>query len=175
MITLTTTQLHELQRHLDSIQDIINHLSRHPQPATTILPRPKRKKTALRLTTATFTYRWLQTEPQRITRLYQYLLRAGWIAADTKPDDFQAIFSGNESGCKIRWTGKKTCLVYLFRLLIDRQYITIPNAMGRWVVVSSHFTDSHNRLFTHLNSQRIPLKAKNIIDQLAEGLNADND
>lgn len=38
--------------------------------------------------------------------------------------------------------------------------------------VSSHFVDVHGRLFTHLNSQRTPLKAQQAIDQLAELLNA---
>ena len=124
-----------------------------------------------KLQTATFTYRWLATAPQRITTLYQYLLRAQWIAADTNPDDFLAIFSGEVTNCKIRWTGKKTYLVYLFRLLTDKKYISTPKGIGRWMIVGSHFIDTHNRLFTLLNSQRIPVKAQQTIEQLSELLN----
>ena len=46
-----------------------------------------------KLQAATFSYRYKST--QKLTRLYQCLLNAKWIAADTKPDDFLAIFSGN--------------------------------------------------------------------------------
>ena len=59
-----------------------------PTISSTPLHQPKAKRTTPRVTTATFTYRWLTTAPQRITTLYQYLLRAKWIAADTTPDDF---------------------------------------------------------------------------------------
>ena len=84
----------------------------------------------------------------------------------TTPDDFLAIFSGNATNCQIRWTGKKTYLVYLFRLLTDKKYISTPKGIGRWMIVGSHFIDAHNRLFTLLNSQRIPVKAQQTIEQL---------
>ena len=138
------------------------------------LRKPKAKRTTPCVTTATFTYRWLNTAPQRITTLYQYLLRAKWIAADTTPDDFLAIFSGETTNCKIRWISKKTHLIYLFRLLTDRQYLSIPKGVGRWMIVGSHFVDTHHRPFAFLNSQRIPVKAQPAIEQLAELLNIAN-
>ena len=135
-------------------------------------PRIKRKSTSHRLTSATFSYRWFESEQRRIIKLYQCLLRAGWIASDTNPEDFLSLFSGRDTNCKIHWAGKKTYLVYLFKLLTDRRYISTPKGVGRWMIVSSHFVDVHDRLFTHLNSQRTPLKAQPAIDQLAELLNA---
>lgn len=178
MITFSDSQFAELQKYLDAIQSIFrsavvsDDTAQVSHPALPVVARPKRKPVAPSLTTATFTYRWLPTDSHRITTLYQHLLRARWIAADTTPDDFLALFSGNKSICRIRWTGKKTCLAYLFRLLTDRQYITSPKSAGRWVVVGSRFADAHNRMFTRLHSQRIPLREKNAIDQLAEVLNA---
>lgn len=135
-------------------------------------PRIRRKNTSPRLISATFSYRWFESEQRRIIKLYQCLLRASWIVPDTNHEDFLSIFSGRDSDCKIHWTGKKTYLVYLFKLLTDRQYISTPKGIGRWMIVSSHFVDAHGRIFTHLNSQRTPLKAQQAIDQLAELLNA---
>ena len=155
------------------------HYAANSSPAasvssTTSSPSPRlpRKPTSLRLPPAPFTYRWSDSEQRRIIQLYQCLLRAGWIAPDTDPEDFLSLFSGHDTNCKIHWTGKKTYLVYLFKLLTDRRYISTPKGVGRWMIVSSHFVDVHNRLFTHLNSQLTPLKLQQAIDQLAELLNA---
>ena len=171
-ITITPTQLTELQNSLQRINDILGLSITISDVHTTHRSSAcSRKRIAPRVTNATFTYRWLATAPHRITNLYQYLLRAKWIASDTPPDDFLAIFSGEVTNCKIRWTGKKTYLVYLFRLLTDKKYISTPKGIGRWMIVGSHFIDTHNRLFTLLNSQRIPVKAQQTIEQLSELLN----
>ena len=175
MATPTNAQLGKLlASYLSTSNDALAiHFRKHYSP--TISPTSPRttktKRPTPRVTNATFTYRWLTTAPHRITNLYQYLLRAKWIASDTPPDDFLAIFSGEVTNCKIRWTGKKTHLVYLFRLLIDRQYISTPKGIGRWMIVGSHFIDAHSRQFTFLNCQRIPVKAQQTIEQLSELLN----
>ena len=140
-------------------------------PTSTPSPRIRRKPAGLRLTSATFTYRWFESEQRRIIQLYQCLLRAGWISSNTNPDDFLSLFSGRDTNCKIHWAGKKTYLVYLFKLLTERRYISTSKGVGRWMIVSSHFVDVHGRLFTHLNSQRTPVKVQQTIDQLAELLN----
>ena len=141
--------------------------SQTPSPAL----RTRRKPSSFHLTSATFSYRWMESEQRRIIQLYQCLLRAGWIASDTNPEEFLSLFSGHDTNCKIHWTGKKTYLVYLLKLLTDRQYISTPKGAGRWMIVCSHFVDAHGRIFTHLNSQRTPLKTQQAIDQLAELLN----
>lgn len=178
MVTPTNAQLGKLlASYLSTSNDALAiHFRKHYSPtiSSTSPHKPKAKRTTPRVTTATFTYRWLTTTPHCITKLYQYLLRAKWIAADTTPDDFLAIFSGNTTNCQIRWTGKKTHLVYLFRLLTDRQYISTPKGIGRWMIVGSHFIDAHSRQFTFLNCQRIPVKAQRAIDHLAELLNTGN-
>ena len=175
MATPTNAQLGKLlASYLSTSNDALAiHFRKHYSPIISpTSPRTtKTKRPTPRVTNATFTYRWLTTAPHRITNLYQYLLRAKWIASDTPPDDFLAIFSGEVTNCKIRWTGKKTYLVYLFRLLTDKKYISTPKGIGRWMIVGSHFIDAHNRLFTLLNSQRIPVKAQQTIEQLSELLN----
>ena len=175
MVPSTNTQLGKLlATYFSTSNDALAITFRKHYSLTTSsrpLRKPKAKRTTPCVTTATFTYRWLNTAPQRITTLYQYLLRAKWIAADTTPDDFLAIFSGDTTNCKIRWISKKTHLIYLFRLLTDRQYLSIPKGVGRWMIVGSHFVDTHHRPFAFLNSQRIPVKAQPAIEQLAELLN----
>lgn len=178
MVPSTNTQLGKLLATYFSTSNDALAITFRKHYSPTISPtsprKPKAKRTTPRVTTATFTYRWLNTAPQRITTLYQYLLRAKWIAADTTPDDFLAIFSGETTNCKIRWISKKTHLIYLFRLLTDRQYLSIPKGVGRWMIVGSHFVDTHHRPFAFLNSQRIPVKAQPAIEQLAELLNIAN-
>ena len=178
MATPTNAQLGKLLASYFSTSNDALAINFRKHYSPTISPtsprKPKAKRTTPRVTTATFTYRWLTTTPHCITKLYQYLLCAQWIASDTTPDDFLAIFSGNTTNCQIRWTGKKTHLVYLFRLLTDRQYISTPKGIGRWMIVGSHFIDAHSRQFTFLNCQRVPVKAQRAIDHLAELLNTGN-
>lgn len=172
--TLTPAQLAELQTCFQRINDILGlslTIAGSSPSAVRRTSRCAHKRPAC-TTTETFSYRWLSTAPQRIGLLYQRLLYAKWVAPDTKPDEFSALFEGKPSMARIRWLGPKSCLVHLFRLLTDRQYVTIPKNTGRWMIVASHFADTGGCTLTHLNSQRIPRKAHPAIDRLAELLNA---
>ncbi len=121
-----------------------------------------------KLQTATFTYRWFGTAPYRITMLYQHLLKAQWIAPDTNPDDFSAIFEGNPSTARIKWIGKQAYLYYLIRQLVDLQLVSIPQNASVWQIVESHFLDKNSRPFHNFNKQKEPIKAKAAIDKLIE-------
>ena len=121
-----------------------------------------------KLQTATFTYRWFGTAPYRITMLYQHLLKAQWIAPDTTPDDFSAIFEGNPSTARIKWIGKQAFLYYLIRQLVDLQLVSIPQNASVWQIVESHFLDKNSRPFHNFNKQKEPIKAKVAIDKLIE-------
>ena len=121
-----------------------------------------------KLQIATFAYRWLATNPQRITSLYQHLLKAQWIAPDTNPDDFSAIFEGNPSTARIKWIGKQAFLYYLIRQLVDLQLVSIPQNASVWQIVESHFLDKNSRPFHNFNKQKEPIKAKAAIDKLIE-------
>lgn len=172
--TLTSAQLAELQHCFQRINDIlglsISLTDAHHSDAQRPCARP-RKRTAHRVTTATFTYRWLASAPQRITLLYQHLLRAQWITADTTPDDFFSLFEGKDTPVHIKWTGSNLQLAYLIRVLTERTYITTPQGTGKWTCVYNHFVDRHNRQLPKLNSLHTPLKSKMAIEQLAELLN----
>ena len=106
---------------------------KHYSPTTSPTPsyKSKVKRTTPRVTNATFTYRWLATAPQRITKLYQFLLRAKWIASDTNPDDFFSLFAGKESNVRIKWTGSNLQLAYLIRVMTEQNYISTPKRVGK--------------------------------------------
>ena len=146
---------------------------KHYSPTTSPTPprKPKAKRTTPRVTTATFTYRWLNTTPQRITTLYQYLLRAQWIASDTNPDDFFSIFTGKESNARIKWIGSNLQLAYLIRLMTERNYISIPKRVGKWTCVYNHFVNKNSCKLPKLNRLHIPQKSKIVVEQMAELLN----
>ena len=170
--SITSAQLAELQNCLQRINDIlglsITISDAHTTHRSSACPR---KRTTPRVTSATFTYRWLATAPQRITTLYQYLLRAQWIAADTQPDDFFTLFTGKASNIRIKWTGSNLQLAYLIRVMTERNYISTPKRVGKWTCVYNHFVDKNSRQLPRLNSLHIPTKSKLAVEQMAELLN----
>ena len=175
MATPTNAQLGKLlASYLSTSNDALAiHFRKHYSP--TISPTSPRttktKRPTQRVTNATFTYRWLTTAPHRITTLYQYLLRAQWIAADTNPDDFFSLFTGIESNAQIKWTGSNLQLAYLIRVMTERNYISIPKRVGKWTCVYNHFVDKNSRQLPRLNSLHIPTKSKLAVEQMAELLN----
>lgn len=110
-----------------------------------------------KLQAATFSYRYKST--QKLTQLYQCLLNAKWIAADTKPDDFLAIFSGEESTARVKWIGKPAYLYYLIRRGVESQLISLPDGGKIWQITESHFTDSNSRPLHDLRKQKEPKTA----------------
>ena len=176
MATPTNAQLGKLLASYLSTSDdaLAIHFRKHYSPtfsAPTSPCKTKAKRFTHRVTSATFTYRWLSTAPQRITKLYQYLLRAQWIASDTNPDDFLSIFSGRPSNARIKWIGSNLQLAYLIRLMTERNYIFIPKRVGKWTCVYNHFVDKNSRQLPRLNSLHIPTKSKLAVEKMAELLN----
>ena len=174
MVTPTNAQLGKLlASYLSTSNDALAiHFRKHYSPILTPTPRKTpAKRPVPRVTNATFTYRWLATAPQRITTLYQYLLRAQWIAVDTQPDDFFTLFTGKASNIRIKWTGSNLQLAYLIRLMTERNYISTPKRVGKWTCVCNHFVDKNSRQLPRLNSLHIPTKSKLAVEQMAELLN----
>ena len=172
MVTPTNAQLGKLlASYLSTSNDALAiNFRRHYAP-TPILTSPRKtpaKRPAPRVTNATFTYRWLATAPQRITKLYQFLLHAQWIAADTKPEDFLAIFSGQPSTARIKWIEKQSYLYYLIRRALEKDLIYIPNKRKIWQVTESHFMDGSSRSFYEIRKQKVPKTAIPTIEKMLE-------
>ena len=175
MATPTNAQLGKLLASYFSTSNdaLAINFRKHYSPTTSSTPprKPKAKRTTPRVTTSSFTYRWLLTAPNRITKLYQFLLHAQWIAADTQPDDFFTLFTGKESNVRIKWTGSNLQLAYLIRVMTERNYIFTPKRVGKWTCVYNHFVDKNSRQLPRLNSLHIPTKSKLAVEQMAELLN----
>lgn len=128
--------------------------------------KPSSRIKTPKLHTATFKYRYGDRSTAPITRLYQCLLNAKWIAADTKPDDFLAIFSGEESTARVKWIGKPAYLYYLIRKAIESELISIPDGGKIWQITESHFTDSNSRPLHDLRKQKEPKTAIKTIETM---------
>ena len=167
--SITSAQLAELQNCLQRINDIlglsITIFDAHATHRSSACPR---KRTTPRVTNATFTYRWLATASQRITTLYQYLLRAKWIASDTNPDDFFSIFSGQPSTARVKWIEKQSYLYFFIRRAVDKELIYIPNKRKIWQVTESHFMDGCSRPFYEIRKQKVPKTAIPTIEKMLE-------
>ena len=172
MATPTNAQLGKLLASYFSTSNdaLAINFRKHYSPTTSSTPprKPKAKRTTPRVTTSSFTYRWLNTTPQRITTLYQYLLRAQWIASDTNPDDFFSIFTGKESNARIKWIEKQSYLYYFIRRAVDKELIYIPNKRKIWQVTESHFMDGCSRPFYEIRKQKVPKTAIPTIEKMLE-------
>ena len=172
MATPTNAQLGKLLASYFSTSNdaLAINFRKHYSPTTSSTPprKPKAKRTTPRVTTSSFTYRWLNTTPQRITTLYQYLLRAQWIASDTNPDDFFSIFTGKESNARIKWIEKQSYLYYFIRRAVDKELIYIPNKRKIWQVTESHFIDGCSRPFHEIRKQKVPKTAIPTIEKMLE-------
>ena len=122
-------------------------------PQTTTTTATVRVRTP-KLQTATFTYRYWQKSTMPITQLYQCLLQAKWIAPDTNPDDFLALFSGENSTARVKWIAKPSYLYGLIRRAIEQELISIPTSAKLWQIVESHFVDSNSRPFHNFHKQK---------------------
>ena len=134
-------------------------------PKTTTTTATVRLRTP-KLYTTTFTYRYWQKSTMPITQLYQCLLQAKWIAPDTNPDDFLALFSGENSTARVKWIAKPSYLYGLIRRAIEQELISIPTNAKLWQIVESHFVDSNSRSFHNFHKQKESKTAIPTIDTM---------
>ena len=113
----------------------------------------------------------------RLRGLYLGLLQLKWIADDTKQKSFLSIFSGEETTCRVVWTGEVNTLAELFKELVNRkQYVKLPEGESIWVMVNARFWDKEgNREFGNdrLRSTSAPTGSKDTIDWLVKLMNPD--
>ena len=136
--------------------------------------RDGRKKVSggSKIVDAVFTYRFLEDKEGhlRIVKLYQLLIKAGWIDKDTKPDVFCALFMGEAKSLTIKWIGRQQDLYYLIKRLSSRGLIKCPKGATKWVITGSHFVDGQSRPFSDWNSQHDPKKSAPAIEKLCDVL-----
>lgn len=136
--------------------------------------RDGRKKVSggSKIVDAVFTYRFLEDKegPLRIVKLYQLLIKAGWIDKDSKPEVFCDLFMGEAKSLTIKWIGKQQDLYYLIKRLSSRGLIKCPKGATKWMITGSHFVDGQSRPFSDWNSQHDPKMSAPAIEKLCDVL-----
>lgn len=136
--------------------------------------RDGRKKVSggSKIVDAVFTYRFLEDKEGhlRIVKLYQLLIKAGWIDKDSKPEVFCDLFMGEAKSLTIKWIGKQQDLYYLIKRLSSRGLIKCPKGATKWVITGSHFVDGQSRPFSDWNSQHDPKMSAPAIEKLCDVL-----
>lgn len=129
----------------------------------------KRRNREPKIMPDTYTYRWLATEENRITRLFQTLQNnAGWIAPDESPDNFHALFKGVPKEFYIRWCGTKQHLFHLFKVIFERGLVTWGRKNGQWLILQSHFKNKQGHEFSSFNGEKESIKARATIENLVD-------
>lgn len=142
-----------------------------PTIGKTITP----KKSKHFLETATFKYRYLNTDEgnRRLYLLYQFLSREyretkSYIDPEIAPDDFYSLFSGETNNTVITWTGSKQDLYYLIKRMVDRHIIDIPSSTTIWTITQNHFSDRRGNIFLDLRNQHKPKTSAEAIEHLID-------
>lgn len=114
-----------------------------------------------------------ETRNQRLTALFVGLKQLKLIDERTSQKQFIDLFSGQRLYHRIKWTGGKAQLAYLFKQLIkQKKYVTTPGSRI-WITVRSHFVQVSGQPFDEdIKAQQMPgEKPAANIDFLVELLN----
>lgn len=150
-----------------------------PLKPETRAKRPRKPKPA-RIVEDVYTYRWLNEQEGmlRLVKLYQFVIdkRFKMLDKDVLPNDWCALFMGEAKPFTMKWIGPQAHLRYLFKLLIDKGYITYDNkSAGKWEILGSHFLNRQGKPFTDWDSQKDPKRGAKLLNRLAEVLNIYSD
>ena len=144
--------------------------SAHKKPA----PRPAKK---FEYKDSTFLYECMdETRNQRLSALYVGLKQLNLIDQRTQQKQFIDLFSGQPLYHRIRWTGGKAQLAYLFKQLIkQKKYVSTPGSRI-WLTVRSHFVQASGQPFDEdIKAQQMPgKKPAAMLDFLIDLLNPAN-
>jgi len=130
-----------------------------------IAPIEIRKKTR-NTECLSFKYTKLQRQSGNISDLMDSLKKGECIAHDTSFTDFKHAFSGVHVDNPIRWTGAKSDLPYLIKLLNNEHNVLTFPGNSIWKIVCECFVDKDGQRFTEqsLRDQKQPkITKENII------------
>ena len=134
-------------------------------------PRPAKK---FEYKDSTFLYECMdETRIQRLSALYVGLKQLNLIDQRAQQKQFIDLFSGQSLYHRIRWTGGKAQLAYLFKQLIkQKKYVTTPGSRI-WLTVRSHFVQASGQPFDEdIKAQQMPgKKPAAMLDFLIDLLN----
>ena len=164
---------------VNAVGTILVEQGEEPETPQTLHPqkgKPGRKPKAPRIVADTYSYKWLNHKDGqlRLVRLYQLLVdeRLKMLSPDVSPDDWCALFMGEAKPFTMKWIGKQAHLRYLFKLLIEKSYITFDERSAKqWEILGSHFVNKSGRPFADWDKQHDPKRGAKTLLMLADVLN----
>ena len=138
--------------------------------------KPRRKQKPARLVEDVYKYCWIDNQKgmRRLVKLYQLLTdkRFKMLDPTVRPDDWCALFMGKARPFTMKWIGTQAHLRYLFKLMIEKKYITFDSKSAKqWEILGSHFLNKQGKPFTNWDSQHDPKRNVKRLEMLAEVLN----
>ena len=145
----------------------------------TKVKRPRKPKPA-RIVEDVYKYIWVDEKEGmlRLVKLYQLLTddRFKMLDKNVTPNDWCALFMGEAKPFTMKWIGPQAHLRYLFKLLIDKKFITFDSKSAKhWEILGSHFLNRQGKPFTDWDSQKDPIRRVRTLEMLSEVLNIYSD
>lgn len=119
-------------------------------------------------TDATFLYECSdETRNRRLMAFFNTLKQVEWIDAKSNQKQFIDLFSGELLFHRIRWTGTKQNLAYLFKMLIrEKKYVRTTHSRI-WTTVRSHFVQPNGQPFpADMKDQKVPGSRSQMVIQV---------
>ena len=92
----------------------------------------------------------LRKQRERVSMLYKFWVRLGWIDRNTDPDDFDAFFEGKPRHCNITWTGNGTTLFFMLKELLLSNFIEKQSNCSPTSMAKEQFLKTPNADFIRL-------------------------
>lgn len=92
----------------------------------------------------------LRKQRERVSMLYKFWVRLGWIDRNTDPDDFDAFFEGEPRHCNITWTGNGTTLFFMLKELLLSNFIEKQSNCSPTSMAKEQFLKTPNADFIRL-------------------------
>lgn len=97
----------------------------------------------------------LSKQRERVSMLYKFWVRLGWIDRNTDPDDFDAFFEGKPRHCNITWTGNSTRLFFMLKELLLSNFIEKQSHCSATSMVKEQFLKTPNADSYRLNDEDV--------------------
>lgn len=134
-----------------------------------IIPEDKKKKKTDTNAILAFTYKKRNTQKDNISDFFNSLKKNKRIAQDTSITDFKHAFSGVAVENPIRWTGAKSELPYLIKLLCNTHKV-LECSGSIWQIVCACFVDKDGNSYqeNNLKDQKPPKTTAAEIEKIAD-------
>ena len=97
----------------------------------------------------------LSKQRERVSMLYKFWVRLGWIDRNTDPDDFDAFFEGKPRHCNTTWTGNSTRLFFMLKELLLSNFIEKQSHCSATSMVKEQFLKTPNADSYRLNDEDV--------------------